>query len=53
MFGLAIYISIEGSWEPPFNAKEVVKQWLEFWGEQWAFIQYNWIRKAMMPNYYV
>ena len=33
-FGLAVYLKMEGSWEPLFDAKKVKERWSEFWGEK-------------------
>ena len=41
LFGLAVYLRIEGSWKSLFDAKKVAEQWPEFWGEQLASIRYN------------
>ena len=39
--GLTVCLMVERGWEPPFDSKKVIKQWLEFRGKKQASIGYD------------
>ena len=44
---------MKGGEEPPFDAKQIAKQRLEFGNKQQVSIAYNLNKQAVMLNYYV
>ena len=44
---------MKGGKKPTLDAKEVIEQWLEFWGEERASIDDDWVRKTVVTYYHV
>lgn len=44
---------IKDYWKAPLNVKDITKQKPKLLNEQWALIDYNKIKKAMILNYHI